>query len=300
MIITLLVLLAIASLVARGSLQTYYSSRDARRLASEYQIQLLADSLLLLAQERLVLGDTDTTADTPQEGWALPLTDGKSYRLIIEPSNSRLDLNKSVENLRIQEAAARLLHEAHIGEAALDALMDWIDADATPRRPGLEDGEYLQSRVGYLPKNDRLETVEEALLANGWTIFDRDQLRKYFTVWTAHNLNLNFCDFDVFKAYLPEMVPYWEDISRYRAERGFRTSEDLLAAVPALKNDLNLWKTVLDAVSFKSQFFLVTIEVWSPFLYEKRRGVLARNPLLPKLAPKVVRSDVLDIRPSAS
>lgn len=299
LIITLVILLVIASLVSRDSLLTYKNNRLSRRLIAEYQAQLVAESLVRLAQERLVSGDIDALADTMQEEWAKPVTDESSYILTIEPCNARLDLNRTLDDQRIRDAAYQLLASAHAPDLAFDALMDWIDPDGTPRRPGLEGSEYQRSKVGYLPKNDRLETVEEALLVYGWEKIDKDWLRKNFTAWSGHNINLNFCSREAFAAYLPELLPYWNEVVRYRARQGFRMPEDLQQAIPILRNDLVLWKTVLDAISFKSQYFYATIEVWSPFIYEKQRCVLARNVLLPKSMPKVIRCDVLDIRPPA-
>jgi DNA uptake protein ComE-like DNA-binding protein len=54
-------------------------------------------------------------------------------------------------------------------EQIADAILDWMDADDTPREYGAESETYGQLTPPYLPKNGPLDTVEELLLVRGVT-----------------------------------------------------------------------------------------------------------------------------------
>lgn len=54
-------------------------------------------------------------------------------------------------------------------EAAADAILDWIDADSTPRRLGAEADYYAGANVPYGPRNSVPASIEELLLVRGVT-----------------------------------------------------------------------------------------------------------------------------------
>jgi len=301
LVLTLVILMAVAAMVVESVRGTYESSLEARRLAAEYQADLLAESLLDAAKALLIAGDEEANADIPKEEWAEPVEarDG-SYKMRITPCNSRLDLNRLADNTRLDEAVRTLLEDNGKSADAASALLDWTDADTEPSQSGAERNAYLQNNLDYKPKNGALDTVEEALLVLGWQDVDLNFLRNHFTAWSSKEPNINFCNKNVFEAYLPEIADSWAEVRSYRKRHGFTSKDDLKTAIPDLEDDPALWKEISDAVSLQSWYFEVVIEVRLPLVYELRRYILLRKLILANLAPSVIRCDVLKITPSAN
>ncbi|MEZ6129604.1 MAG: type II secretion system protein GspK [Planctomycetaceae bacterium] len=60
-----------------------------------------------------------------------------------------------------------LLHIPGMSEEAADCLLDWIDADDTPRPSGAEQNEYRQQQSSVVPRNGLPQALTELLLVRG-------------------------------------------------------------------------------------------------------------------------------------
>jgi general secretion pathway protein K len=297
LLFSLVCLLALSGIVILSVGKASREAVEARRLAAEYQADLLAESVLSLARE-IIRRDKDSVADTPDDPWVEPV-EGEDFELLIEPCNARLNLNDAVEHERTGETIITMMEEAELEPDNIDYLLDWLDKDLDEERiTGSESRSYFKVWPRYRPRNGAMPVPEEILLVRGFEDVDREWLEKFFTVWGKKNININFVSRELFEAYLPEIASDWPQVENWRESQGFRSKDDLMEALPALEADAELWKTVSDAVSINSIFFRVTIEIRLPFVYERRRYIVERNPILVDKLPAVLRGDVLEVIPA--
>jgi len=292
LLFVLVCLLALSGFVILSSGKASREALEARRLAAEYQAALLAESLLEQARA-LILEDKDTLTDTLEDPWADPVI-GETYAMTIEPCNARLNLNEAATDLRTQETIKRLLEKRNIDTSALDYLLDWLDADTDEERiTGSEQGAYVRKWPQYTPRNGDVTVPCEILLVQGFEDLDRQWVEGFFTVWSEKKININFVSQELFEAYLPEIANAWTQVEQWRLDEGFRTKSDLTEAIPQLEGDDDLWKTVSDSTSLSGNLFLVSIEVQLPFIYERRRYIIERNPILPDKSPDMVMGSII-------
>ena len=297
LLFALVCLLALSSLVILSVGKATREAVEARRLAAEYQADLMAESLLDIGLELLRM-DKDTLSDTPGDPWASPYADDE-FAMIIEPCNARLNVNEVLYDERALQTLKRLLENTDIHPDNTEFLLDWLDGDSEEERvTGSEEGSYSGRWPKYKPRNDDLFVPDELILVNGFSGLDREWVENFLTVWSEKQINLNFVSKELFEAYLPEIAVDWSRVLEWRENQGFQTKGDLTEALPELEGDADLWKTVSDAISLRSNFFRITIEIQLPFVYERRRYIVERNPILIDKLPEVVRGDVLKIAPN--
>lgn len=81
---------------------------------------------------------------------------------------SRFNLN-SFNPQRVEQYRASLLVLPGMTNELVDALIDWLDEDDTPRPGGAESAYYAGLNPPYGPRNGKLGSVEELLLIKGFT-----------------------------------------------------------------------------------------------------------------------------------
>jgi type II secretory pathway component PulK len=124
----------------------------------------------VLAQVGTYQSDALTITQVPAEAiqvgdgyfWLLhpnPVTD-QIYMAGIVDESSKLNINVAT--------SAELTNLPGMTPVASDSLLDWVDADSTPRANGAESDFYEQLAEPYDAKNAPFETVEELSLVNGW------------------------------------------------------------------------------------------------------------------------------------
>ena len=109
-------------------------------------------------------------------------TDG-SYgsRYGVTDETSKININALIEI----DATGEALHDALIKlpnatEDVVNAIVDWVDSDSTPRMGGAEDEYYNQLQPAYSVKNGPLDSVEELLMVKGMTpelLYGNDNVR---------------------------------------------------------------------------------------------------------------------------
>jgi type II secretory pathway component PulK len=80
----------------------------------------------------------------------------------------------NINALIAADPTGQMLHDAlmtlpNMTEDIADAIVDWVDADDTPRANGAESSVYLSLPVPYRAKNGPIHTIDELLLVQGVT-----------------------------------------------------------------------------------------------------------------------------------
>jgi type II secretory pathway component PulK len=134
----------------------------------------------------LVLGDERSARRGRYSVLSPKFEDGRvaGLRWGLENESARLNLAALPDWERRQPGAARnaLLQLPGMTESTADAILDWIDADNSPREFGAEAEYYAGLELPYAPRNATPACVEELLLIKGVTrmmVFGMDRNFNY-------------------------------------------------------------------------------------------------------------------------
>jgi DNA uptake protein ComE-like DNA-binding protein len=163
LIVTLLVVVVLASLVLSMTRQMRIEAMAARNLEASAQAKAIAEG----AVAAVMRWGEDLPTDAIEIGggyvWMLHIdpTDDKEYTWGIAEENAKLNLNSATAEM------LELLPGMTPQLAA--SIVDWRDADSDPEAEGAENDYYTLLDDPYQAKNGPLETVEELLLVRGFT-----------------------------------------------------------------------------------------------------------------------------------
>lgn len=108
-------------------------------------------------------------------------TTSQGYRYGVMDEASKFNINALVQMDRSGKIAHDVLMRLpNMTEDIADAIVDWIDADDTPRANGAENQYYNALQPSYRARNGPLDTLEELLLVRGVTaqlLFGNDKNR---------------------------------------------------------------------------------------------------------------------------
>ncbi len=94
-----------------------------------------------------------------------------SVRFGLRNESARINVNALANGaLTEDEARAFLMVVPNMTDVVADAILDWIDADDTPRAYGAESSYYAQFSPPYACKNQALISLEELLAVDGVTL----------------------------------------------------------------------------------------------------------------------------------
>ncbi len=240
----LVVVLGIVALVAAWASRAAWDDMVALRRAENGQEMMRARlaclSALALARRVLREDARHSSRDDAGEMWAKPMAalpvDEGVVSGRIEDANRRVNLNDLVDDAgrvrpAVREALMRLFARAGVDASLVDALADWMDADATPNGPGgAEDAAYFDR--SWRVKNARLDDWSELALVRG---FDAEALRKLAPVvgvWpppagALSRVNVNTASADVLRALFPAMSE--ADVDELRQHRPYDNTAGLVA-----------------------------------------------------------------------
>ncbi|MGL6161835.1 type II secretion system minor pseudopilin GspK [Microbulbifer sp.] len=96
------------------------------------------------------------------------------------------------------------------------AIVDWLDADDTPRAPGTEDDGYLGLDVAHRTPDTQITDVSELAAVQGMEVEDWQKLRPFLCALpeTDTKINVNFAPAELIEAVQPEANA--EEIVRQR------------------------------------------------------------------------------------
>jgi DNA uptake protein ComE-like DNA-binding protein len=104
------------------------------------------------------------------------------YKYGLENESAKLNVNTLLASGSEDQAANRLLALPGMTIEVADAILDWLDADDTPRTNGAEFEAYQQLAPPYEPRNGPIADLDELLLIRGITpelLYGLDQNRNF-------------------------------------------------------------------------------------------------------------------------
>lgn len=163
---------------------------------------LLAEAGTAAAKAVLIQDARDNNRnDTLDEMWSRPappleLGDG-TIAVTAEDEERKININTLVKakgNAADDDRLAvfrRLLDIVGVEPSIADAVVDWMDADDTPRIGGAESSYYQSLPYPYRAKNDLFDTIEELRLVRGVTRDVFEKIRPFVTVHSSGRINVN-------------------------------------------------------------------------------------------------------------
>ncbi|QDT72652.1 type II secretion system minor pseudopilin [Lacipirellula limnantheis] len=91
------------------------------------------------------------------------------YRFGLENESAKLNVNTLLAEGAEEQAQTRLMALPGMTVEIADAILDWLDADASPRTNGGEADAYAQAMPPYEPRNGPIADLDELLLVRGVT-----------------------------------------------------------------------------------------------------------------------------------
>lgn len=86
--------------------------------------------------------------------------------VIIEPDDAKMNVN-AVQEVQLRKALQRAGADDAISEQLADRILDFIDADVTPRPQGMEKDGYIRAGLNYVPFDGKLTSLDQLLLVPG-------------------------------------------------------------------------------------------------------------------------------------
>lgn len=138
-----------------------------QNLLANAEAQELADAAVEMTIERLLSERTD--ADRVYDGRPYQTTVGGAVvEISVQDENGKINLNTAsaayLERLIVWAGVP-----ADSAQTIIDAIGDWRDRDSLRRVNGAEESDYRQANLGYGPKNQAFDSVEELRLVLGIT-----------------------------------------------------------------------------------------------------------------------------------
>jgi type II secretory pathway component PulK len=225
-LILVLVLIAMLALSSLGVAERMLSERKAvQQLGRQAQARALADSGVEMARQFL---DRTRAAQDEAGGWydnprtlrdvlvlddASPRDRGRftlvaprfqdritaGTRFGLEDESARINLRTILKVDQAGEGSAKKILMALPGmtDSIAEAILDWIDEDATTRQQGAEGDYYSSITPAYAPRNAPPATIEELLLVRGVTpqlLFGLDAARMAGSAVTTVNPRIEGVD----------------------------------------------------------------------------------------------------------
>jgi general secretion pathway protein K len=249
----------------------------------QVQAQALAVAGIQWARQILHDDARSSVVDHLGEPWAVPLPsiplENGSIRGWIEDAQARLNVNAlgttgntaSVERARLQ----RLFAARGGPAAAIDAIADWVDADASPRPSGAEDAYYLaQPGAGVTADAPVLRSAELSAV-RGVTEPALAAVAPYVAALPVNTpLNVNTAAPEVIAAIVAAAST--EGLARLvadRASKPYGGIAEFRARLPegmTLDSDLGL--------AVESRYFYATVEAQQGSTLGRARALLQRRP----------------------
>ena len=242
--------------------QRWFTDVGNRR--DQVQAQSLALAGIQWARQILQDDARASTLDHLGEPWALPLPATPIANGVIEgrieDAQARFNLNNLAAETALaateRERLARVFAARGIPAASLDAIADWIDADAMPRSGGAEDTAYAQLAMPTLAANAPLVRAAEIAGVRGIGERAVEGLLPFVTALPQGTaLNVNTASAETLAAALPDLAgdPMATFIAD-RARKPYSTIAEFRARLPR-------GVTLADETAFtvSSSYFLVSV-----------------------------------------
>jgi len=214
LIVVLWVMTALAVLTlsfSRESRVEVMTARNARSMEKAYYIARagMENTIYQIIQRRMSSFTQTAFGEEPNPidlGRVTGGFDGGSWQVRVQDESGKININTvSEQQLDALIRAAGI--EDPDAKVLVDSILDWRDADSTPRDNGAEDDYYQSLDTPYTVRNGRFDAVEELLLVRGMTgdyfygkpgrtqdgtVEYKYGLSRFFTVYTTRDqVNVN-------------------------------------------------------------------------------------------------------------
>jgi general secretion pathway protein K len=242
--------------------QRWFTDVGNRR--DQVQAQSLALAGVQWARQILQDDGRGSTLDHLGEPWALPLPATPIANGVIEGRIEDAQARFNLNNLAVDAALgaterarlARVFAARGVPAAALEAIADWVDADAAPRAGGAEDAAYAQLNVPTLAANAPLVRAAEIAGVRGVGDGAVMGLLPFVAALPAGTaLNVNTASAEILAAALPDLSgDPLATLLAERARKPFSTIAEFRARLPrgvAIGDET--------AFTVSSSYFLVSV-----------------------------------------
>ncbi|MFA5627406.1 MAG: type II secretion system minor pseudopilin GspK [Thiohalomonadaceae bacterium] len=210
-LITAMLIVALATIISVA--MTWQQQVDLRRAQNALESGQLRQYLFAIegwAGKILEQDRRDSKVDHLGEDWAMQLppmpVDGGMLAGRIEDAQARFNINNLITDGRInaedQARFRRLLAILELSPTLVDAVIDWLDADAEPVSPnGAEDDIYLNRQPPYRAANRPIADVSELRLIAGFDAEAYHRLKPHVTALPSYaSINLNTASAEIIMA----------------------------------------------------------------------------------------------------
>jgi general secretion pathway protein K len=280
----------IAALAAAVAVTVFADQQRWSRTVEHRRDQVQAQALVMAGVQwaRQVLDDDARRSDIDhlREPWAIPLPpiplDNGEIRGAIVDAQGRLNVNglgdsgaaADVDRRRI----ATLFAQRGGPTAALDAIADWIDADAIVRESGAEDAFYMAQPVAGLPPDAPLIRIAEMASVKGVTPQALAAIAPFVSALPAGTpVNVNTAPPEVLSTIVDGLDA--DRLAVLVSDRALKPYPSIAEFRARLPSGATLASEA--AIAVKSGYFYVTVEARQGETIARARALLRRNPGAP-------------------
>jgi general secretion pathway protein K len=281
-VILAMVLAALAAAVAVSVFADQQRwSRGVLHRRDQAQAQAIAMAGIQWARQILEEDGRTTVIDHLGEPWAIPLPpiplENGSIRGAIVDAQGRLNVNAlgadgaaaQVERRRIE----RLLSRQGASVGGIDAIADWIDADAVARPNGAEDAYYAAQAIPGLAANAPVVHVAELAAVRGVGLAGLAAAMPMLTALPAGTpTNVNTAPPEVLAAIVDNLDgAKLAALTASRAQKPFTTIAEFRARLPDGST-----LTQEDGLGVRSEYFYVVVEARQGETVARARALVRR------------------------
>lgn len=269
-----------AALLDTGE-STRARTRNALRAEQTWQLargmEMWAESILLRDQQA---GDE---FDARGDGWGQPIPPipipGGQVSGLLRDGSGCLNLNdlveQDVEQPQRIERFRRLLGVLQLDPAIADTVVDWIDADVSPRDQGAEDLTYLSLNPPYRAANRRMAHPSELRRVHRVDDDAYRALRPHVCTWPFPTpVNLNFASPQIWRALDPEITATMAQSLWRDGQASYRNTHDVDQELQRLLGR----PVALHDIATGSEWFVLEAEVQVDGLPFRYGAVIRRHP----------------------
>ncbi len=280
--IAIVLALMVLGLVTATVLSTAtLSSKDAElatRFEEKAKSRYLADAGIKAAIIALKEDRNMNEYDTLDEIWSRPsppISFGEgNAEVVVVDEERRINMNSLIlpngisENVKMVAIFDALLERLELDISLTDAILDWLDADDTPRIGGAETSYYQTREPAFGAKNDLFDSVYELKLVRGVDEKAFRALYPYVTVHGSGKININTAPDTILICLARGEDPEFEslidrsaveEIMEYRLENPFEKAEDLSKVSSSLE-ELYKQTRIRDVITAGSTVFSVSVK----------------------------------------
>lgn len=246
-LITALLVVAIVTVIATGmATRQQLDIRRSGNVLDRDQAYMLALGVESWGRSILIQDRRDNNVDNLSEVWATVLpplsVEGGNVAGHIEDMQGRFNINNLVKDGKPSpidlQRFERLLKALELDPGLSQAVIDWIDSDSDPMPGnGAEDGEYMGHNPPYRTANNKINSVSELRLINGFTKEAVERLEPFISALPAYtHINVNTAPPEILMALADNLTKADADaMIEDRGKKGYTEIQQFITS-PTIKS----------------------------------------------------------------